>query len=66
VIVYLPGEQPEPDPSAEVEFLGGPRNGERRQFADRVVTIPAEGGTYQRSVSCSDDGVLRYVWVRAT
>jgi hypothetical protein len=63
MIDYLPGNQPEPDASGTVEFVGGPRSGEREQLDRHVASIPAAGGCYQRSLTCADDGVLRYVWV---
>jgi hypothetical protein len=64
VIEYLPGSAPNvSDLTAEVEFVGGPRGGEREegQLLPPVVT-EAEGGEYRRSVRCADDGALRYVW----
>ena len=63
MIKYLPDSQPEPDASGDVEFVGGPRGGERELLGVRPATIPTEGGIYQRSVSCADDGALRYVWL---
>ena len=47
---------------AEVEFVGGPRAGERESRNARPVEIRAAGGVYRRGVRCADDGRLRYVW----
>jgi len=46
----------------EVEFVDGPREGQRDNLADSPPTIAAAGGTYRRSVRCADDGALRYVF----
>jgi len=63
VIEYLPGGEPDgPSVSVEVEFVGGPRNGQRETVTDRQATITDIGGIYRRSVACADDGALRYVW----
>jgi hypothetical protein len=48
--------------SAPVEFVGGPRGGERQRLGDTPALIEAEWGTYRRSVRCADDGALRYVF----
>ncbi len=63
MIEYLPGGEPSPDASSTVEFVGGPWNGERQQLAVRPESIAATGGIYRQSVTCADDGALRYVWV---
>ncbi len=47
---------------AEAMFIGGPRGGERAQRPDPPERIAEPGGYYERSVRCSDDGALRYVW----
>jgi alkylmercury lyase len=62
MIEYLPGGEPAPDASAEVKFVGGPWNDEHVRLDQRTATIAA-GGIYRRSVSCADDGALRYVWM---
>jgi hypothetical protein len=61
---YLPDARPrEPQiGSALVEFVGGPRSGERELLSDTPTVIQAEGGMYRRSVRCADDGALRYVF----
>jgi hypothetical protein len=53
---------PTPDPTAEVEFVGGPRAGQRDESQLRPMVIEADGGEYRRSFQCADDGALRYVW----
>jgi len=45
-----------------VEFVGGPREGERSTLDDRLAEIAMPDGAYVRSVRCADDGALRYVW----
>jgi hypothetical protein len=45
-----------------VEFVGGPRAGERVTLADGPASIEMETGIYVRSVRCADDGASRYVW----
>jgi len=47
---------------ASVVFVGGPADGERREVSDPPGAMPAEGGTYRRSVRCADDGALRFVF----
>jgi alkylmercury lyase len=48
---------------AAVEFVGGPRNAQRDRLIDTPVQLKSpNGGHYQRSVRCADDGALRYVW----
>ena len=61
---YLPDARPwEPQiDSALVEFVGGPRSGERELLSDTPTVIEAGGGAYRRSVRCADDGALRYVF----
>lgn len=49
-------------PAAVIEFVGGPRGGEREPAADAPDTIATQGGSYRRSVRCADDGALRYVF----
>jgi hypothetical protein len=51
--------------SQEVEFVGGPRDGQRvasRAMAPAMVRGRSGAGFYRRSVRCADDGALRYVW----
>jgi hypothetical protein len=48
--------------TADVEYVGGPRGGEREERDVRPEVIEADGGEYARSVECADDGRLRYVW----
>ena len=59
---------PAPVPSV-IEYVGGPRDREREGLYGReapaVIIIASAGGrpgSYQRSVRCADDHVLRYVW----
>ena len=61
---YLPDagpQEPQID-SAQVEFVGGPRDGERELLSETPTVIEAVDGTYRRSVRCADDGDLRYVF----
>ena len=63
MIEYLPGAGPDPGAVApDIEFVGGPRAGEREARISRPLEIRAVGGAYRRGVSCADDGRLRYVW----
>jgi hypothetical protein len=63
MIEYLPGSAPTaPDPTADVEYVGGPRAGDREERQLRPKVIEADGGSYRRSFQCADDGTLRYVW----
>jgi len=50
------------DLTSEVEYVGGPRGGQREERQLRPKVIEAEGGEYDRSFHCADDGALRYVW----
>jgi hypothetical protein len=45
-----------------VEFVDGPRAGERTTLPDQPPLIGTATGRYRRSVHCADDGALRYVW----
>lgn len=45
-----------------VQFVGGPRDGEREQRRVAPALINSERGWYRRSVRCADDGALRYVF----
>jgi hypothetical protein len=62
-IAYLPGGGPaEPEASpARVEYVGGPRDGQRESRGDSPALIEVDGATYRRSVRCADDGALRYL-----
>jgi hypothetical protein len=60
VIRFL--DQPDPE-SPFVEFVGGPRAGEREELVERPTVIDLAEGRYVRSARCADDGALRYVWV---
>lgn len=62
MIEYLGAGEPPSGSALEVEFVGGPRAGERIVMATRPETIGAAAGSYRRSVSCADDGAQRYVW----
>ena len=63
MIEYLPGSAPAvAELIAEVEYVGGPRAGQREERKLRPKVIEAEGGEYDRSYRCADDGALRYVW----
>jgi hypothetical protein len=55
-------DAPQPD-SPLVEYVGGPRAGERDELPKRPAVIPMAAGEYRRSMQCADDGALRYVWV---
>ncbi len=50
------------DAMASVVLVGGPDDGVRLDLPDPPAAMPAEGGTYLRSVRCADDGALRYVF----
>ena len=65
MIEYLPGESGDRNGSSEVEFVGGPRNGQRAMLATHDESITDVGGIYRRGVACAEDGALRYVWVPA-
>jgi hypothetical protein len=58
----LVGRKPGSAPKTEVEFVDGPRAGERDRLVVAPATIDAAGGIYRRSVKCADDGALRYVF----
>jgi hypothetical protein len=63
MIEYLPGSAPTVvDLTAEVEYVGGPRGGQREDRHARPKVIEADGGEYRRSFQCADDGTVRYVW----
>jgi hypothetical protein len=47
---------------AVIEFVGGPRDGQREPAVDTPDSIASQGGAYRRSVRCADDGALRYVF----
>jgi hypothetical protein len=51
-----------PPLSDMIEFVDGPRSGDRVTTPEQPDEIPMEGGIYARSVRCVDDGALRYVW----
>lgn len=59
MIQFVDEGQPE---STTVEFVGGPRQGERATLEERPPEIAMPNGSYLRSVQCADDGALRYVW----
>ncbi len=60
MIQFLDERQPE---STTVEFVAGPRAGERVTLDERPHEIEMADGSYIRSVQCADDGALRYVWM---
>jgi hypothetical protein len=62
MIEYVGGTEPRPGLTPDVEFVGGPRAGERVVLTARPEVIGGAGGVYQRSVACADDGAQRYVW----
>ena len=64
MLEYLPDPTKADRPSdpAMVQFVGGPRDGERERRTDMADRIDAAGGSYRRSVRCEDDGLLRYVF----
>lgn len=45
-----------------VEYVDGPRDGDRELLTDPPQRLDAAGGHYRRSVRCADDGALRYVF----
>ena len=49
-------------PVHTIEFVDGPRAGEREADDGLRDVIAAPGGRYLRSMRCADDGALRYVW----
>jgi hypothetical protein len=59
---------PDPDQAGRpvcpglVEFVGGPRDGERERLSHTPALIDTGRGTYRQSVRCADDGALRYVF----
>lgn len=59
-IVYMDGGANVAAPG--VEFVGGPRSGERATIVDPPSDLPEKAGNYVRSVRCANDGALRYVW----
>jgi hypothetical protein len=61
VIEYIDDVDDKPEP-AFVEFVAGPRAGERDELAERPAELEAPGGTYVRSFRCADDGAVRYMW----
>lgn len=63
MIEYVSGSAPRPVSSPDVEFVGGPRAGERIVMVSRPESLSAADGTYHRSVACADDDAQRYVWV---
>jgi hypothetical protein len=62
MIEYVGGTEPGPASTPDVEFVGGPRAGERVVLTTRPEMIRGAGGVYRRSVACADDGAQRYVW----
>jgi hypothetical protein len=62
MIDYLGGDEAMPASNPEIEFVGGPRAGQRVIMAARPETISLPHGVYRRSVACADDGAQRYVW----
>ncbi len=66
MIEFLDGDAAQPEVTNEVEFVGGPRSGDRIFTSDRPETIPSAGGAYRRGVACAEDGVQRYVWQPAS
>jgi len=62
VIEYVDGGGSPERASPEVEFVGGPRAGERTMMGARPEILSGTGGSYRRSVACVDDGSQRYVW----
>ena len=49
-------------PVHTIEFVDGPRAGEREADDGTRDVIAAPGGRYARSMRCADDGALRYIW----
>jgi hypothetical protein len=50
------------DRPEQVEYVGGPRNGESETRVGLPSEILGPAGVYSRSVRCADDGAMRYVW----
>lgn len=64
MIDYLPDEGPPTRRDGDrIEYVNGPRSGEREAMIERPPSIAADGGSYRRSVACADDGAVRYIWV---
>ena len=67
--IQYPDGAPETPPTEGtlITYVGGPYAGRRDVVYGRVppasVFTPAEHGLYEKSVRCSDDGALRYVWI---
>ncbi len=59
MLQFLDERQPE---STTVEYVGGPRDGQRETLDEQPAAIAVAEGTYVRSVRCADDEALRYVW----
>ena len=55
----------EGDAAAEIQFVGGPRDGHVERAQAFPAVILAEAGEYRRSVRCADDRAMRYVWEAA-
>jgi hypothetical protein len=62
VIRCLPGEGPPRGLTVDIVFVGGPRVGSQAHVRNPAATIEDQRGIYRRTVACSDDGRLRYVW----
>jgi hypothetical protein len=45
-----------------VEYVGGSRDGESEDRDDLPDVIGGAEGQYLRSVRCTEDGAMRYVW----
>ena len=65
VIHFADGDGPAVS-ATEIEFVDGPRAGERAAAGALPATIDGSGGIYRRSVACADDGAVRYVWSATT
>jgi hypothetical protein len=64
VIQFPPGDRsPVQEGPTVVEFVDGPRAGQRELLGDQPPVIESAGAPYRRSVRCVDDGVLRYAFV---
>jgi hypothetical protein len=49
--------------SMTLEFVDGPRAGERTTLEERPPEVDVPDGSYRRSVRCADDNAIRYVWI---
>lgn len=63
-IGYVRGGQPPRVIDGEIEFVGGPRNGEREHVDTLPDTLQRDDACYRRAFHCAIDNTVRYVWDR--